>query len=96
MGASNDAEKSVSRSVSMSLSLWNAADLFAEKHGGRSPWIGGLVTEALAKAGALPDDPKARELTRLAELIDAGALDEVRAMADAIEAGRLAAAGAPA
>lgn len=89
----SDSEKSVSRSVSMPEGLWKAADSFADKHhGGRSPYITGLVRADLEKAGALPDDPKARELTRIAELIDAGGLDEVRRAADEIAARRLIAA----
>lgn len=79
----------------MPLPLWDAAEEFAGKHHhDRSSWIRSLVTEALAKAGALPDDPKARELTRLAELIDAGGIDRVRAAADALEAELMQAAGA--
>lgn len=87
--------KSVSRSVSMPLPLWDAAEEFAGKHHhDRSSWIRSLVTDALAKAGALPEDPKARELSRLAELIDAGALAEVRQLADELEAKLIATAGA--
>lgn len=87
--------KSVSRSVSMPQQLWEACESFAAKHHhDRSSFIRSLVTKALADAGALPDDPKARELARLSELIDAGGLDQVRAAADSIEAGLIASAGA--
>lgn len=88
-----ESEKSVSRSVSMPFSLWEACDSFADQnHGGRSPYITGLVRKDLEKAGALPDDPKARELTRIAELIDAGGLEEVRRAVDEITKRQLAAA----
>lgn len=79
----------------MPLPLWDAAEEFAGKHHhDRSSWIRSLVTDALAKAGALPDDPKARELSRLAEIIDAGGLERVRALAAELEAELIASAGA--
>lgn len=87
------ADKAESRSVSMPFSLWEAVEAFADKQGhDRSSFLRVLAVRELKAADALPDDLKTREQMRVAELIEAGAGDEVSAALDEIASRRAAAA----